>query len=87
MAGSQRKVTFNQFPEVGNNDQNQYLVGFCDTIKQGFKERKFKFDGIFFGTKGIYIKGDDTNLWYRLRIKGSKDEELLGFDEGISSPE
>lgn len=34
---------------------------------------------------GLYLKGAQSGLWYRLRINGIKGGEYLGFDDGVSS--
>lgn len=83
-----RKVTFEDFPEGKSDDNNLYLVGFSsDLAGDNLKERKFAIRKIFLGSNGIYIKGDDTGKWYRLRIKGSVNKEYLGFDEGVDNPD
>ena len=42
-------------------------------------------DTVVISSTGLFLKGEESGLWYRIKIKGAKNEEYLGFDEGISS--
>lgn len=85
---SGKKVTFQDFPTVSNNDTSQFLVGFSDKNLNGYKERKFAIKSIYFGEEGVYIQGNTSKKWYKLYIndQDGEDDATLSFGEPVVNP-
>lgn len=55
-----------------------------DYVNTQISSISLKKDKVALLNSGIYIKGEESGLWYRLKINGLSGEEYLGFSDGES---